>query len=123
MNSVGTVRPDHRRTALIVSGDPAIRAGWASHFEALGMRTLRCVGPEVLCALADGFRCPLHEEADVAIYDRAAVTPEFMARLARVRRTLPVFFASDLLDATGHHEPRVTSVASRSWAGQHPTDR
>ena len=40
------------------------------------MRTLRCVGPQVLCVLLDGGHCPLHEEADIAIYDRSTVTPE-----------------------------------------------
>lgn len=118
----GTIRPSHRRIALVVSADPAVRADWARHFEALGMRSLRCVGPAVLCALADGLRCPLHEEADVAIYDRAALTPEFMLKLARVRRSLPVFIATDVLGTNGHHEPHVTAVASRGWRGHHPVD-
>lgn len=103
----------HARTALVVSGDPAVRSDWAGHFEALGMRTLRCVGPKVLCVLVDGRQCPLHEEADVAIYDRGSVTPELTLKLVRTRRSLPIFFAADQLDAAGRHEPVVTSVLSR----------
>jgi len=101
------------RTALVVSGDPAVRSDWAQHFEALGMRSLRCVGPEVLCALLDGKPCPLHDEADVAIYDRGSVTPELTLKLVRARRSLPIFFAADQLDAAGRHEPLITSVIPR----------
>jgi len=78
------------------------------------MRTLRCVGPQVLCALLDGARCPLHEEADLAIYDRATLTPELTLRLIRASRSLPIAFATDQLDAHGHHEPVITKVASGS---------
>jgi len=101
------------RTALVVSGDPAVRSDWAQRFEALGMQSLRCVGPEVLCALLEGKPCPLHAEADVAIYDRGSVTPELTLQLVRARRSLPIFFAVDQLDATGRHEPLVTSVLPR----------
>lgn len=104
---------EHARTALVVSGDPSVRADWAQHFEALGMRALRCVGPEVLCALLDGKQCPLHDEADVAIYDRSSVTPELTLKLVRSRPSLPIFFAADQLDAAGRHKPLVTSVLSR----------
>ena len=105
-------RPSRSRTALVVSADPAVRSDWASYFEAQGLRTLRCVGPQVLCALLDGAHCPLHEEADLAIYDRASVTPELTLKLIRASRSLPIAFAKDQLDAHGHHEPVVTAVAS-----------
>ena len=105
------------RTALVVSGDAAVRSDWALHFEALGMRALRCVGPEVLCALLDGKPCPLHAEADVAIYDRGSVTPELTLKLVRSRPSLPIFFAVDQLDAAGRHAPLVTSVVSRERGG------
>ena len=101
------------KTALIVSADPEIRSDWAHYFESIGMRTLRCVGPEVLCALIDGARCPLHEEADLAVYDRATVTPELTLKLIRAGRNLAIAFAVDHLDAAGRHEPRITSIASQ----------
>jgi hypothetical protein len=97
---------------LVVSADPAVRSDWASYFEAQGLRTLRCVGPQVLCALLDAGHCPLHEEADLAIYDRGSVTPELTLKLIRASRSLPIAFAKDQLDAHGHHEPLITAVAS-----------
>lgn len=113
LESCGAIRPSRSRTALIVSANPAVRADWARCFEALGMRTLRCVGPQVLCVLLDGGRwCPLQGEADLAVYDEAALTPELILRLIRVSRSLPIVFAKDRLDAAGHHEPVITSVAS-----------
>jgi len=101
------------RTALVVSGDPVVRADWARHFEALGMRTLRCVGPEVTCALLPGDACPLHADADIAVYDRSTLTPELTLKLLRTSRSLPIAFARDQRDADGRHEPLVTGVASR----------
>jgi hypothetical protein len=108
----GVGRPSRARTALVVSADPAVRADWARYFEARGVRTLRCVGPQVLCVLVEGGDCPLHKEADLAIYDRTAVTPELGLRLMRRGRSLPIAFAADRLDAHGHHEPAVTALAS-----------
>ena len=102
-----------QRTALIVSADPEIRSDWARYFESIGMRTLRCAGPEVLCVLLDGARCPLHQEADLAIYDRATLTPELTLKLIRAGRTLAIVFAADRLDAAGHHAPQITSIASQ----------
>ena len=107
-----TLIHDSSRAALVVSADPAVRADWARYFEALGMRTLRCVGPHVLCVLLDGGYCPLHEEADLAIYDRDSVTPELTLRLIRSSRSLPIAFAKDQLDVHGHHEPVIAAVAS-----------
>lgn len=101
-------------TALIVSGDPAVRADWARFFDARGLRTIRCVGPQVLCVLLDGGRCPLHDETTIAIYDRASITPEFTLTLLRAGRSVPVVFAADRLDAEGRHEPLITSVAPRA---------
>jgi len=100
------------RTALVVSADPAVRADWARSFEAIGMKTLRCVGPQVLCVLLDGGRCPLHEEADLAVYDRETVTPELTLRLIRASHALPIAFARDRVTENGRHEPVITSVAS-----------
>lgn len=108
----GTIRPARSRTALVVSADADIRADWARAYEALGFRTLRCVGPQVMCALLAGdARCPLHDEADFAVYDRATVTPELTLKLIRRKRSLPIAFAKDRL-REGHHEPQITSLAS-----------
>ena len=112
----GAVAPPRARTAVVVSADPAVRSDWARYFEALGMRTLRCAGPQVLCTLLDGGHCPLHEEADLAIYDRASVTPELTLKLVRASRSLPIAFAKDRLDADDHHEPLITSLASQGRA-------
>ena len=109
------------RTALVVSADPAVRSDWARYFEARGMRSLRCVGPEVLCVLIDGVRCPLHEEADLAIYDRASVTPELTLKLVRASDAFPIAFAKDVLDADGRHEPVVTAVASEGADSRTPS--
>ena len=100
----GPARP---RTVLVVSADPAVRSDWARHFEALGMRTIRCVGPQVTCALLDRERCPLHEDADLAVYDRASLTPALTLKLAGLGDEFPLAFATDRLDAEGRHEPVV----------------
>jgi hypothetical protein len=101
------------RTALVVSADAAVRADWARYFESLGMRTLRCVGPQIACALLDGDTCPLHAEADLAIYDRDALAPELTLKLMRASRAIPIAFARDQRDPDGRHEPLVTGVLSR----------
>jgi hypothetical protein len=100
------------RTALVVSADAEVRADWAHYFERIGMRTLRCVGPQIACALLDGDSCPLHAEADLAIYERAALTPELTLKLMRASRWLPIAFARDQRDGAGHHEPLVTGTMS-----------
>jgi hypothetical protein len=107
-------RPPHPRTALVVSADPEVRSDWARYFEAQGVRTIRCVGPQVLCVLLDGARCPLHEEADLAIYDRSGLTPELTLKLIRVSRSIPIAFARDQLDPHGRHHPVITTVASEA---------
>lgn len=111
----GAIRPSPSRTALVVSADGEIRADWAQYFEELGMRTLRCVGPQVMCALLSGDeRCPLHEEADFAIYERASVTPELTLKLIRPARPLPIAFAKDRISDDGRHRPQITSLASEA---------
>lgn len=101
------------RTALVISADPEIRADWSRYFEGLGLRALRCVGPQVTCALLGGASCPLHAEADIAVYDRDAVTPEFTLRLLRLGRPLPIAFATDRLAPDARHVPLVTDVLPR----------
>ena len=100
------------RTALVVSADAEIRADWARYFGALGLRTTRCSGPQsAACPLLDGTRCPFHDGADIAIYDRATLTPELTLRVVRAGRSLPIAFAQDRLDQHGHHEPAITAIA------------
>jgi hypothetical protein len=97
---------------LVVSADAAVRSGWAAHFEAAGMATLCCGGPAAPCPLLDGASCALHEQADLAVYDRACVTGELTLRLMRRSSRLPIAFARDRLDAHDHHEPIITALAS-----------
>jgi hypothetical protein len=99
---------------LGVSGDADVRSGWAGYFEALGMATLRCSGAELSCALLAGADCPLHERADLAVYDRGSLTPELTLRLIRQSSRLPIAFARDRLDADDHHEPIITALASEA---------
>jgi hypothetical protein len=65
---------------LVVSADPERRERWAAVLAETGYEVARCAGPATSCAIADGHRCPLLEEADLALYDAEAYVP----RLARV---------------------------------------
>jgi hypothetical protein len=100
------------RTALVVSADDEIRRDWARYFQSLGMRATRCSGPQsAACPLLDGTTCPFHAAADIAIYDRATLTPELTLRIIRAGRSLPIAFAMDRIDPQGHHEPAITAIA------------
>ena len=57
-------------------------------------------------------RCPLHEQADFAIYQDSGVTPLLMLKLIRSPRSLPIAFAKDRISETGQHAPVITSLAS-----------
>lgn len=97
-SSLDTGRGGPRRPVrlVVVSADPERRVRWASSFEAEGARTLRCAGPTVACALSRGLlRCPLLDEAGAAVYDVAAVTPEFLLTLVRRYPDLALVFARD----------------------------
>ncbi len=74
------------------------------------------VGPQVTCAALDGSDCPLHAQADLAIYDRESVRPELTLALIRRSGRLPIAFARDRLDAHDHHEPIITALASEGAA-------
>lgn len=94
-------------TVLVMSKDPALREGWARSFEALGMRAMRCAGPEnTSCALETSARCPLHDDADVAFYDQESVAAALAVRLLTLPRTLPIALARDRATPEGGHEPR-----------------
>ncbi len=89
-----------------MSKDPLVREGWARTFEALGMRAMRCAGPEnTSCALESSARCPLHDDADVAFYDQGSVTAALAVRLLTLPRTLPITLARDRKTPEGGHEP------------------
>jgi hypothetical protein len=93
-------------TVLVMSKDPILREGWARTFEGLGMRAMRCAGPEnTSCALDSGTRCPLHDDADVAFYDQESVTAELAVKLLTLPRTLPITLARDREMPEGGHEP------------------
>jgi hypothetical protein len=89
-----------------MSTDPTVRDGWAKTFEALGMRVMRCAGPEnTTCALENSARCPLHDDADVAFYDQNSVTAALAVRLLTLPRTLPITLARTRKTPEGGHEP------------------
>jgi hypothetical protein len=93
-------------TVLVMSQDPLVREGWARTFEALGMRAMRCAGPEnTSCALESSARCPLHDDADVAFYDQDSVTAALAVKLLTLPRTLPITLARDRMTPEGGHEP------------------
>lgn len=116
----GAVRPSRplpdRMTALVVSPDPAVRAGWADLLESAGIRVLRCAGPTVSCALLrGGARCPLHDEADAAIYDEASLNATFLERVRLSPPSVPIAAATDRADDEVEHEPVVTRIVSRPF--------
>ena len=65
---------------LVVSGDADRRERWAAVLAETGYDVSRCAGPATSCAIVEGRRCPLLEEADLALYDAGSFVP----RLARV---------------------------------------
>lgn len=85
---------------LVVSGDADRRERWARVFAEAGYDIARCVGPAVTCAILQGRRCPLLDEADIALYDRESYVP----RLARALGGRPPYHAFVLVaedDAAG----------------------
>jgi len=97
---------------LVVSQDAAVRSDWTRYFEAAGMTTLNCGGPSPSCPLLEGADCPLHEQAELAVYDRGSVSPELTLQLIRRSSRLPIAFARDRLDSHDRHEPIITALAS-----------
>jgi len=98
----------------VVSPDPAVRAGWADVLEGAGIRVIRCAGPTVSCTLLNGgARCPLQDEADVAIYDENALSADFLERVRRSPPSVPIAAAADRTVDEGEHEPLVMRIVSR----------
>ena len=111
-------------TVLVVSKDPSLREGWAHSFEALGMRAIRCAGPEnASCALETSARCPLHDDADVAFYDQESVTAALAVRLLTLPRTLPIALARDRATPEGGHEPRPVQLLEPRGQGARSRSR
>lgn len=90
---------------LVVSGDPDRRERWARMLAETGYDVARCVGPTVTCAIVQGRRCPLLEEADLALYDQDA----FIPRLARMLGARNGYHASVLV-AQDDERGRPTSL-------------
>lgn len=111
-------------TVLVMSKDPVLREGWARSFEALGMRAMRCAGPEnASCALETSARCPLHDDADVAFYDHESVTAALAVRLLTLPRTLPITLARDRVTPDGGHEPLPVQLLEPRGKEAHPRSR
>ena len=85
---------------LVVSGDPERRERWAAVLAETGYEVARCAGPVASCAILEGRRCPLLEEADLALYDAEAYVPRLARVLGRQHRyRASVLVAQD--DASG----------------------
>lgn len=84
---------------LVVSGDADRRERWARIFAEAGYDIARCVGPSVSCAILQGRHCPLLDEADIALYDRASFAPPVARALGGGQYQTFVLVAED--DAAG----------------------
>lgn len=90
---------EKRPRLLVVSGDPDRRERWARVLTETGYDVSRCVGPTVTCAIVQGKRCPLLDEADIALYDQGAYVP----RLARMLGARHGYRASILVAQDDEH--------------------
>lgn len=93
----------------MVSADPDRRERWARVFAEAGYDIALCAGPTVSCAILQRRRCPLLDEADIALYDRESYVPP----LARALGGRPPYRAFVLVaedDAAG----RPTAVRRRT---------
>lgn len=116
--AIRSSRVFHPTTVLVMSQDPAIREGWARHFERTGMHVIRCAGPRnTTCALEIAKHCPLHDDADVAFYDQDSVTDELAVQLLAAPRLLPITFARDRRTPDGDHEPIPVRLMDRRALG------
>lgn len=100
------------RAVVVVSAHAERRRDWSAHFESDMTRVLGCAGPLVTCALLrDLPSCPLLDEADLAIYDTASLTPELVKRIARAHPAMPLLFARDERGPDGTHRPIVVTAS------------
>ena len=97
--------------AVVVARDPDIRDDWARALEASGMSVIRCVGPTVSCViLREGCRCPLLDDAGLAIYHEAVLSEEFEDRLRAVGTKAMAVATRDRRRLDGDHEPAMSRV-------------
>ncbi len=100
------------RTAVIVSADAGRRIEWGNHFAGDTRRVVRCVGPTVSCALLAGEpTCPLLDAAELAVYDRDSIVPDFVPLLLDRHPSLLLLFATDDPVQDGHH-PLVVAAST-----------
>ena len=88
-----------RRTIVVASADPNVHEDWAACYAREDAAVIRCAGPLAFCGLKQSRSCPLLAGADVAVYDVAAVSPDFLLRLVRSRCRAALVFAHDEADA------------------------
>ena len=98
-------------TAVVVARDPEVRDDWARVLEAGGMKVARCAGPTVSCiVLRDGTRCPLLEEAGIALYHESVLCDGFEDRLRVVGTHAMAVATRDRWRFDGGHEPAMSRV-------------
>jgi hypothetical protein len=75
------------------------------------MRVARCVGPTVSCiVLRDGSRCPLLDEAGLALYDESVLSDGFEGQLRTVGTHAMAVATRDRRRFDGEHEPAMSRV-------------
>jgi len=93
------------RRTLLVTASEARRNSWLAQLRQDRAQVMRCSGPGPLCPLLNGdTTCPLHEEADAAVYDQDVVTRDFLVALLAVPPRIPIHFAVP----NGGHAPYIT---------------
>lgn len=94
------------RRLVVVSQDAERRADWMATFIGDGRRVLGCAGPFERCVLVDGREiCPALAGADLAVYDLAAVSTTFLARLFRAHPGVAIRLGRDQRGPDGRHRP------------------
>ena len=102
-------------SVLVMSADSDRRAEWANFFEAQGMTTIRCAGPQATtCALELSNKCPLHERADLIFYDEESISPALEEQLDLIDLGTPIAYASTMRASDGHEYPVTERVRSAS---------
>ena len=97
--------------AVVVSSDPEIREDWARALEAVGMHVTRCAGPTISCViLREGCRCPLLDDAGLAIYHESVLSGEFEDCLRAVGTRAMAVATRDRRRLDGSHEPSMSHV-------------
>jgi len=97
--------------AVVVARDPEIRDDWARALQATGMDVIRCVGPTIACVLDPiGGRCPLLDDAGIALYHEAVLSGSFIDRVRAAHPRAMVIATRDRHRADGDHEPVMSHV-------------